>query len=242
MNYVRTEWEVLIWLNFLYGTFIAKIIQAKRFILKNQLFELINTLFFKEYNMRESYIKIIGILIILFAVIFLHFKLYNFSAMTEQGALQILVCLGRVTDIDTRGEIDQILKFRILSGQFRGETVQVNNIWYGRQYSDRVFSKDDIVYLDIQIRDPNNPTIYSVSIGDYFRTPFLLYLAGTLCVLMILVAGMKGVPSNINTLCYCIICHLPTCAINDSWLQPNCCGTTHRIIPHISNFSIYYWV
>lgn len=145
--------------------------------------------------MRETHIKFIGILLILFAVIFLHVKLYNFSAMTEQGALQILVCLGRVTDIDTSDDIDQILTFRILSGQFRSETVQVENIWYGRQYSDRVFSKDDIVYLDIQIRDPNNPTIdvNSVSIGDYFRTPFLLYLAGALCILMILVAGMKGV-------------------------------------------------
>ena len=78
--------------------------------------------------MRETYIKIIGILLILFAVIFLHVKLYNFAAMTEQGALQILVCLGRVTDIDTGGDIDQILTFRILSGQFRGETVKVDNI------------------------------------------------------------------------------------------------------------------
>ncbi len=143
--------------------------------------------------MREIYIKIIGIALILFSVVFLHVKLYNFAATTEQGALQILACLGRVTAIDTQGEIDQILTFRILSGPFRGETVQVNNIWYGRQYSDRVFSRGDVVYLDIQIRDPNNPTIYAVSIGDYFRTPFLLYLAGTLCILMILVAGMKGV-------------------------------------------------
>ena len=143
--------------------------------------------------MRETNIKIICILLILFGVAFLHIKLYNYSVITEEGALQILVCIGRVTEIDTSEEIDQILTFRILSGEFRGEKVKVNNIWIGRQFSDRVFSKDDVVYLDIQIRDPKNPTIYSVSIGDYFRTPFLLYLAGALCLLMILVAGMKGV-------------------------------------------------
>ena len=143
--------------------------------------------------MRERNIKIIGILLILLSVAFLHVKLYSFAEATYDGNLQILVCLGRVTAIDTSEEVDQILSFRILSGQFRGETVQVNNIWIGRAYGDRVLSKGDVMFLEIQIRDPSSPTINSVSIGDYFRTPFLLYLAGALGVLMILVAGMKGV-------------------------------------------------
>ncbi|MCE2403161.1 YibE/F family protein [Candidatus Poribacteria bacterium] len=143
--------------------------------------------------MRETYIKIIGILLILLSVAFLHLKLYRFAEVTKSGELQVLVCLGRVINIDTSDEADQILSFRILSGQFRGETVQVNNIWIGRAFSDRVISKSDILFLEIPIRDPLNPKIDSVSMGEYFRTPFLLYLAGALGVLMILVAGMKGV-------------------------------------------------
>ncbi|MDE0315496.1 MAG: YibE/F family protein [Candidatus Poribacteria bacterium] len=143
--------------------------------------------------MRETHIKFIGILLILFCVAFLHVKLYRFAEMTKDGELQVLVCLGRVINIDTSDEADQILSMRIISGQFRGETVQVDNIWIGRAFSDRVLSKGDVLFLDIPIRDPNNPKISSVSMGHYFRTPFLLYLAGALGVLMILVAGMKGI-------------------------------------------------
>ena len=145
--------------------------------------------------MRERNIKIIGIVLILLSVAVLHVKLYRFSDVTYNGALQVLVCLGRVTNIDTSDEADQILSFRILSGQFRGETVQVNNVWTGRAFGDRVLHKGDVLFLDIPIRDPKNPIIDKVSMREYFRTPFLLYLAGALGVLMILVAGMKGVRS-----------------------------------------------
>ena len=145
--------------------------------------------------MLQRNIKIIGILLILLSVAVLHVKLYRFSEIIHDGALQIVVCLGRVVSIDTSEEADQILSFRILSGQFRGETVEVNNIWIGRSFSDRVLHKGDVLFLEIPIRNPMNPEIDSVSMGQYFRTPFLLYLAGALGVLMVLIAGMKGVRS-----------------------------------------------
>lgn len=143
--------------------------------------------------MRERNIKIISILLILLSVAVLHVKLYRFAEITHDGALQVLVCLGRVVAIDTSDEADQVLTFRILSGEFRGETVTVNNIWTGRAFGDRVLSRGDVLFLDIPRRDPSNPTLDNVRMREYFRTPFLLYLAGALGVLMILVAGMKGV-------------------------------------------------
>ena len=143
--------------------------------------------------MRERNIKIVAILLILLSVAALHVKLYQFSEVTHDGALQVLVCLGRVVGIDTSDEADQVLSFRILSGQFRGETIKVNNIWTGRAFGDRVLRKGDVLFLDIPLRDPMNPRIDTISMREYFRTPFLLYLAGMLGILMILVAGMKGV-------------------------------------------------
>ena len=143
--------------------------------------------------MRERNIKIVAILLILLSVAVLHVKLYRFAEVTHDGALRVLICLGRVIKIDTSDEADQVLSFRILSGQFRGEIVKVNNIWTGRAFGDRVVHKGDVLFLDIPLRDPMNPKIERVSMREYFRTPFLLYLAGTLGVLMILVAGMKGV-------------------------------------------------
>ena len=143
--------------------------------------------------MRERNIKIVTILLILLSVAALHIKLYRFAEVTHDGALQVLVCLGRVVKIDTSDEADQVLSVRILSGQFRGETVQVNNIWTGRAFGDRILHKGDVLFLDIPLRDPMRPKIETISMREYFRTPFLLYLAGTLGILMILVAGMKGV-------------------------------------------------
>ena len=143
--------------------------------------------------MRERNIKIVTILLILLSIAALHVKLYRFAEVTHDGALQVLVCLGRVVGIDTSDDADQVLSFRILSGQFRGETIQVNNVWTGRAFGDRVLRKDDVLFLDIPLRDPTNPRIDTVSMREYFRTPFLLYLAGALGILMILVAGMKGV-------------------------------------------------
>ena len=143
--------------------------------------------------MRERNIKIVTILLILLSVAALHIKLYRFAEVTHDGALQVLVCLGRVVHIDTSDEADQVLSVRILSGQFRGETVQVNNIWTGRAFGDRILHKGDVLFLDIPLRDPMRPKIETVSMREYFRTPFLLYLAGALGILMILVAGMKGV-------------------------------------------------
>ena len=143
--------------------------------------------------MRERNIKIVTILLILLSVAALHIKLYRFAEITHDGALQVLVCLGRVVKIDTSDEADQVLSVRILSGQFRGETVQVNNVWTGRAFGDRVLHKGDVLFLDIPLRDPARPKIDTVSMREYFRTPFLLYLAGMLGVLMVLVAGMKGV-------------------------------------------------
>lgn len=143
--------------------------------------------------MGERNLKLLGIFVIMAIVFALHVKLYRFSAITQHGALQTLVCLGRVIKVDTSDDIDQILTFRILSGRFRGATAQTNNIWIGRQFSDRVIHKGDVLFLEIPLRHPDQMTIDKVHMRQYFRTPFLLYLAGLLGCLMILVAGMKGV-------------------------------------------------
>ena len=57
--------------------------------------------------MKERNIKIVAILLILLSVAVLHVKLYRFAEVTHDGALQVLVCLGRVIKIDTSDEADQ---------------------------------------------------------------------------------------------------------------------------------------
>ena len=147
--------------------------------------------------MNERNLKIFGILTILVVVLVLHIKLFQFSEIVQHGALQSLVCIGRVTKVDTTEDVDQIITFRIISGKFRGETVQVNNIWMGRAFGDRVISKKDVLFLEMPLRRQARTTLSDirddVRMLEYFRTPFLLYLAGMLGILIIVVAGMKGV-------------------------------------------------
>lgn len=143
--------------------------------------------------MNEKNLKIIGVLALAVIVALLHIKLYRFAEVVHHGALRKLICLGRVANVDTSENVDQILTFRILSGQFRGETVNVDNIWIGRKFSDRTIKKNDVLFLEIPLRHQNQTTINEVHMGAYFRTPFLLYLAWLLGTLIILVAGMKGV-------------------------------------------------
>lgn len=143
--------------------------------------------------MNEKNLKIIGVLVLAVIVVLLHIKLYRFAEVVHHGALRKLICLGRVVNVDTSENVDQILTFRILSGQFRGETVDVDNIWIGRKFSDRTIKKNDVLFLEIPLRHQNQTTINEVHMGAYFRTPFLLYLAWLLGTLIILVAGMKGV-------------------------------------------------
>ena len=147
--------------------------------------------------MSERNLKILGVLVVLVIVLVLHIKLFQFSEIVQHGALQTLVCLGRVTKVDTSEDVDQIITFRVISGKFRGETVQVNNIWTGRAFSDRVIRKKDVLFLEMPLRRQAKTTLddvrYNVRMLEYFRTPFLLYLAGVLGILIIVVAGMKGI-------------------------------------------------
>lgn len=143
--------------------------------------------------MTEKNLRIIGVLALSVIVIVLHIKLYRFAEVVHHGALRKLICLGRVVNVDTSDDADQILTFRILSGQFRGETVHIDNIWIGRDFSDRIIKKSDVLFLEIPLRRENQTTINEVRMGAYFRTPFLLYLAWLLGTLIIFVAGMKGI-------------------------------------------------
>ena len=143
--------------------------------------------------MNEKNLKIIGVLALSVIVVLLHIKLFRFAEVVHHGALRKLICLGRVVNVNTSENVDQILTFRILSGQFRGETVRVDNVWIGRDFSDRTIKKSDVLFLEIPLRRQNQTTINEVRMGAYFRTPFLLYLAWLLGTLIILVAGMKGI-------------------------------------------------
>ena len=123
----------------------------------------------------------------------LHLSLARFSTIVQHGALDTLLCIGRVIRLNTTESVDQVVTLRITSGRFRGQIVNFDNQKIGRVFSDRDFFIGDRVFLEIPLRTKDQQNVDSVRLLERFRTPFLLYLAGFFSCLMIIVGGAKGI-------------------------------------------------
>ncbi len=123
----------------------------------------------------------------------LHLSLARFSTIVQHGALDTLLCIGRVIRLNTTESVDQVVTLRITSGRFRGQIVDFDNQKIGRVFSDRDFFIGDRVFLEIPLRTKDQQNVGSVRLLERFRTPFLLYLAGFFSCLMIIVGGAKGI-------------------------------------------------
>lgn len=153
-------------------------------------------------DMKDWKLKLIASAIIIIICLIINIRLYNHSSerRADDGSINIL-CVGEVVGIDTplaMGEspswtypIDgQIITLRLLSGKFKGKEVFSANPFTG-EYSDRVLRVGDKLYVNLKLKGDN--IISSVNIGEYIRTPFLLYLACIFLVLMVVIGGTKGI-------------------------------------------------
>ena len=138
-------------------------------------------------------LKLISVSVILAVVFVLHVRLVRFSTTVSHGALDAVICIGKVIRLNTTEDIDQIVSLQITSGRFRGQTIDFNNKKIGRIFSDRDFFIGNRVFLEIPLRSKDQQTVTSVQLLERFRTPFLLYLAGIFSCLMVLVGGVKGI-------------------------------------------------
>ena len=138
-------------------------------------------------------LKLISVSVILAVVFVLHIRLVRFSTTVSRGALDAVICIGKVIRLNTTEDIDQIVSLQITSGRFRGQTIDFNNKKIGRIFSDRDFFIGNRVFLEIPLRSKDQQTVTSVQLLERFRTPFLLYLAGIFSCLMVLVGGLKGI-------------------------------------------------
>jgi len=154
--------------------------------------------------MKEWKVKLLALVVIFLACFIVDMKLRGFSRETagEDGATYIS-CIGKVVDIDAgraMGEppawtwsVDgQIATLRILSGRYKGQEVFAPNIFIG-EYSDRVLRQGDRLYMTIPSKDGSIISTRPVDLGEYVRTPFLLYLATAFLALMVIIGGSKGI-------------------------------------------------
>lgn len=154
--------------------------------------------------------RVISLIILLLILLILDVKIRHYSTVIYAGQLPIVVCLGRVEKLDTSETIDQILTILITSGPFRGIEVVAQNILAGRAYSDRILHKGDRLFLEIPIKKgrveshkrlwglskkyvvSGQVPLNDVSVGEYFRSRFLLHLLGGFACLLVVIGSAKG--------------------------------------------------
>lgn len=175
--------------------------------------------------MKDWKIKLPALVIIVIITLIINIRLYSYSSerKADDGST-IILCVGKVVGIDAGiavGEspswtypIDgQIITLRLLSGKLKGREVFSANSFTG-EYSDRVLRVGDKLYVNLKLRGDNSSLISSANIGEYVRTPFLLYLACIFLALMIIIGGIKGIKAIfalILSLVFIISILIPMC-------------------------------
>jgi len=154
--------------------------------------------------------RVISLIILSFVLLILDVKIRHYSTVIYDGQLPIVVCLGKVEELDTSEDIDQILTILLTSGPFRGIEVVGKNIFTGKAYSDRILHKGDRLFLEIPIKKgrievykrffglskkyvvSGQIPLSDVSVGEYFRSRFLLHLLGGFACLLVIIGSVKG--------------------------------------------------
>lgn len=156
--------------------------------------------------MKETYIKLIALILVLIICFVVDAKLRGYSSerKLEDGSI-LITCIAKVISIDVgkaTGDshswsypVDgQIVTLRLTSGKYKGKEVFSANPFIG-EYTDRVLRVGDSLYVNINLKSGDSVSSGAVLIGEYVRTPFLLYLAGIFIALVIAIGGMKGIKS-----------------------------------------------
>jgi uncharacterized membrane protein len=155
----------------------------------------------KEWKTKLS--ALIVLIIICFAV---DMNLRGFSSETTlEDSSKLISCIGKVVNIDAgraTGEssawvypVDgQIVTLQLTSGKFKGNKVFASNALSG-DYTNRVLKVGDRLYISISLKSGDSVSSGSISIGEYVRVNFLLYLAAVFVALVTLIGGLKGIKS-----------------------------------------------
>ena len=154
--------------------------------------------------MKEWKIKLIALiaLIIICFLVDMNFRGFSSERTLEDGS-RLISCIGKVVSIDAgraNGQspswtypIDgQIITLQLTSGEYKGQKVFAANTLVG-DYGDRVLKVGDRLYLNIALRKGDPASSGAVSLGEYMRLNFLLYLGAVFIVLVTLIGGLKGI-------------------------------------------------
>ncbi len=97
-------------------------------------------------------------------------------------------------DLETYGVVTvgtQVMKIEILSGDYKGDTLQAHNVLMGQMKIDKIFNEGDNVLAVLKM-DRNNNSVVTVRADDIYRLNIELILFGLFALFLISFAGWTG--------------------------------------------------
>ena len=160
-------------------------------------------------RIKDWKIKLPALVILLIAGFVADIWIRGFSKETTgDDGVKRIACIGRIVKLDAgiaTGEpptwtwtVDgQIVTLKVLSGKFKGSEVFAANTFIG-EYSDRILRVGERLYITIPTNEQGIINTMPIDIGEYLRTPLLLYLAVIFLALLIIIGGSKGIRAGLS--------------------------------------------
>jgi len=159
------------------------------------------------------------IYLIIFICVFLSMKLSAYSHNSFENTENTQ--LGKVINVEfvdnniqgsKISQLKQIVTLQILSGEFKNEIIDVENIITGTPAYDLITKKGDKLILHEETKDGESEFF----ISDIQRAPFMLVLVGLFALLLIIVGRKKGLCSllAIFITCFLIVSCLTPLIVN----------------------------
>ena len=91
---------------------------------------------------------------------------------------------------------NQKVKLKLLSGQFKGNEYEAENVLNGQKNIDKIFKPGDKVLAVVTLDDNNN--VQGVRAGEYYRSGIELFLAALFIIVLIGFAGLTGLKAVLS--------------------------------------------
>ena len=144
-------------------------------------------------------LALLALAALLFGIL-LYYANYDRPIYTSSDTSGIEYEVGRVTGILSDDTVENVneegqwagtmdLQIQILTGRYRGETVNVTN-YFSALYNVRVKQGDKV-----SIRIDTSESGYRVSIYNYYRVPYMIGCVVIFLLLLVIIGGKKGAKS-----------------------------------------------
>ena len=146
---------------------------------------------------------LIYLTVFLYAIFYIKLPVFSYDSFENAEKTQT----GKVMNVEfvdsntAPSQLKQIVTLKILTGEYKGQVIDVENIITGTPAYDIYTKKGDKLVLHQEIKDGENQFF----ISDIQRAPFMIVLIGLFALLLIIVGRKKGLCSLLAIFITCFL-------------------------------------